>query len=255
MREKHRPPTEPVYEHEDERRAFHCIRSACLFSQRERLPGSRGQQQPLLVQDLLHSLLRLRPTDNSSSLSLLSNSSIFPAVMKSLILVCVLVSMVSSSPSSQRPNSKFAFHYYELFRSPSVRGSKLWTPSTTTTTSTTTTAAPTTEAKETESLLPPGSCVSPSDCQDGECCAMGHTRFSLPHCVPVGGLGDTCIVNSRPRNRTIAFPNAERFMVSDVFTMFCACSPELECVQNTCQDPRLGFDNSISSADSEEIFA
>ena len=177
-------------------------------------------------------------------------------LVASLLFSATIVS-VSAQEAPQRPNARFAWRYYELFKRPTIRapafndeGESTNVLSTTASTTTTTTGSPVMNR-----MLPQGSCQSPSDCGSGECCAISHTRFSVPQCLPLGRSGDYCKVGAEPANRTISYPNGETIDLTDVYTLFCPCMQDLNCVRNTCQESEGLVEEPIhNSIESEESF-
>ena len=169
--------------------------------------------------------------------------------MNNIIAICLLISSLAAAEEKpQRPNSKFFAHFYEIYQNPNATSTNSKSGSESPV-ETTTTLEP---EKTTKLVIPEPSsstkssfvegmmyntCLSGSSCQEHECCAMGHTRYSLPQCLLRGGLGDFCLENSEPSNRTVSFPNGESVKLSEIYTLMCPCREDLVCFEGMCQDP------------------
>jgi hypothetical protein len=183
-------------------------------------------------------------------------NSIASFVILSLFLV-VTQGQQQEFPRHRRVNSKFAWRYYELFKRPETTETEsspeIVTLPPTTTTSTTEMPITTTEATTTTSKSPvpkwmsPYGCKSSADCDEGECCAIGHTRFAVPRCMSFARSGEYCRRDNDASNRTIYYPNGDKMDLTNVYTMFCPCFEGLACFQSTCQDG-----DAFNSIESEE---
>ncbi|XP_034245098.1 astakine-like isoform X2 [Thrips palmi] len=73
-------------------------------------------------------------------------------------------------------------------------------------------------------------CEDSSECGTWECCVLGTGRFSLPRCVPMPDLGETCRPGrERPENVTLSYPDGSEVFLSAVHLQLCPCTPGLRC--------------------------
>ncbi|CAG7829283.1 unnamed protein product [Allacma fusca] len=75
-------------------------------------------------------------------------------------------------------------------------------------------------------------CLTRDDCSASSCCTVGMMRYSIPTCLPMGQLGDSCIPENSPRNFTLSYPNGEKLSTIDSFSLLCPCAPGLHCDEN-----------------------
>ncbi|XP_037283920.2 astakine [Rhipicephalus microplus] len=88
----------------------------------------------------------------------------------------------------------------------------------------------------------PHSCGGPQDCARDECCVVGMQRFSIPHCMKLGQIGETCRPYNAPQNRTFWYPyhGGTLKQNSNTYTLFCPCAGGLQCTAAQCQPTTMG---------------
>uniref|UniRef100_A0A224YLN4 Ixodegrin B n=1 Tax=Rhipicephalus zambeziensis TaxID=60191 RepID=A0A224YLN4_9ACAR len=88
----------------------------------------------------------------------------------------------------------------------------------------------------------PQSCSGPQDCAHDECCVVGMQRYSVPQCLKLGQIGDTCRPYNVPENRSLWYPHNGGVLQQnrDTYTLLCPCAGGLHCTAAQCQPATLG---------------
>uniref|UniRef100_A0A6G5A3V8 Uncharacterized protein n=1 Tax=Rhipicephalus microplus TaxID=6941 RepID=A0A6G5A3V8_RHIMP len=70
----------------------------------------------------------------------------------------------------------------------------------------------------------------------------GMQRFSIPHCMKLGQIGETCRPYNAPQNRTFWYPyhGGTLKQNSNTYTLFCPCAGGLQCTAAQCQPTTVG---------------
>ncbi|KAF6199761.1 hypothetical protein GE061_006059 [Apolygus lucorum] len=79
-------------------------------------------------------------------------------------------------------------------------------------------------------------CLSSSECAKDECCVLSMQRYSIPSCLKLRALGESCRPGNEPTSSlTVSYPSNDTVELKDVYMNLCDCSPELTCNHGTCE--------------------
>ncbi|GFX40819.1 uncharacterized protein TNCV_3760431 [Trichonephila clavipes] len=81
-------------------------------------------------------------------------------------------------------------------------------------------------------------CTSPKDCEPGECCVLGMSRYSTASCRSLGKQDDFCRLDNPAIDTVHEYPNGLVKHFKDVHILFCPCEENLICSKAQCTSPK-----------------
>ncbi|KAG8229587.1 hypothetical protein J437_LFUL010179 [Ladona fulva] len=78
-------------------------------------------------------------------------------------------------------------------------------------------------------------CTSNSECEEGFCCKLSMSRYSIPTCEAMRTEGELCRKASEmTHNLTLGYPNGDKLELKGVHLVMCPCGEGLHCDDGVC---------------------
>nr|CAD7445645.1 unnamed protein product [Timema bartmani] len=82
-------------------------------------------------------------------------------------------------------------------------------------------------------------CQDSTECGVGRCCSIAGNRYSVPACGALQEVGGSCRPDGhRTYNMSLTYPDGATVNFTNIYYLFCACAPGLECdiATSSCQE-------------------